>query len=90
MPAVSNARQASRKRRGTAQTRLVAIGLAAIALLLFVAWWSTSNSSPATGSTNAIGLQVSKNPSDTDIGGLQSAEKGAAGQPVLVWFHADW
>lgn len=26
----------------------------------------------------------------TDMAGLALAEAGQAGQPVLVWFHADW
>ena len=26
----------------------------------------------------------------TDMAGLSLAEAGQAGQPVLVWFHADW
>jgi len=40
--------------------------------------------------TNAIGSQVSANPSETDIVGIQAAEGGTLNEPALVWFHADW
>ena len=90
MTKIKNARYARHERRTQTPTRLIALGVAAIALLLLVVWWSTANSDLGASTTNAIGLQVSNNPSETDIAGLQSAEKAATGQPVLVWFHADW
>ena len=83
--------QGNRQRRGkSSRGLLLAIGTVAIALLLLAVWWSAGNSEVATGTSNALGSQVSANPSDTDIAGLQAAEKGTAGQAVLVWFHADW
>ena len=90
MPKPQYARRANRQQRRQAQTPLIAFGVVAMAIFALVIWWSAAAGDPAAGTTNAIGSQVSANPSDTDIPGLQAAERGAAGKPVLVWFHADW
>ena len=90
MPKPQNTRRAKQQKRRQAQTPLLALGVIAMALFALVNWWSAASGDPAAGTTNAIGSQVSANPSDTDIPGLQAAERGAAGKPVLVWFHADW
>lgn len=89
---MSNEKRARRARqmRPAASRRLIVLGVVAMAALAIVVWWSTTGSDTAVGDTTAIGSQVSANALGTDIAGLQAAEQGTAGQPVLVWFHADW
>jgi hypothetical protein len=64
---------------------LVVVGFGAVS-----AWHGGSAAALNDGATNAIGSQVSANPSETDLVGIQAAEQGTLNEPALVWFHADW
>jgi hypothetical protein len=73
------------------------LGMAAFGLILLVVvgilaavWRTGANGNVATGATNAIGSQVNQHPTENDVAGLQAAERGTVGKPVLVWFHSDW
>ncbi|MBI5878765.1 MAG: hypothetical protein HZB53_14030 [Chloroflexi bacterium] len=90
MSNVKRTRRAVVTSPAASRRRLIVLGTVAMAAVAIVVWWSTARSDTAAGFTSAIGSQVSANPLGTDIPGLQAAEQGTAGQPVLVWFHADW
>lgn len=69
------------------------LAIVAFALILFGAVSASHANNSVTlseSATNAIGSQVSANPSETDIVGIQAAEAGTLNEPALVWFHADW
>lgn len=69
---------------------------AIVGILLMIAVWALRGRlnlaalSSSDNATNPIGVEVSGNPTDTDILSLQAVESGQLNQPALVWFHADW
>ncbi len=77
------------RHRGNLVFAILAIAFIAT-LFLVLSRHSAGNLSGNSAAINAIGLQHSNNPTDTDIPSLLAAEKGALNEPVLVWFHADW
>jgi thiol:disulfide interchange protein len=95
-------RRLERRRRPQSKNRVQVILLGIVALIaagmIAALWQTTQAGSIPTGKTNLIEQQgnqpgagsVNDALSENDVAGLQSAEKGVAGRPVLVWFHADW
>ena len=90
MPVHNHARHADQQRRSQTQRRIVALSGIALAVVVLLMGWSAANSDYGANTSGAISPQSGANPADTDIAGLQAAEKGTAGEPALVWFHADW
>ena len=80
------------KHRGDILTALILVPLIALAVWASSGHLRLSSNANAidTTASNPIGIQQSANPADTDIASLQDAERGALGQPALIWFHADW
>jgi len=68
--------------------RLIALGLLVISLLALVAGWSAAGHDAAAAAV--LPPTRGSDASENDIAGVQAAESGTAGEPVLVWFHADW
>ncbi len=84
--------EAQRRAQSRRRIRMVGIGVALLVVvgIIMAVWQTGANDNTATGASNAIGSQVSEHPTENDVAGLQAAEKGTVGKPVLVWFHANW
>ncbi len=92
--------EGQRRAQSRRRIRMAGIGVALLVVvgIIMAVWQTGANDNTATGATNAIGSQVSRldpasrdeHPTENDVAGLQAAERGTVGKPVLVWFHADW
>jgi hypothetical protein len=84
--------EGQRRAQSRRRIRMVGIGVALLVVvgIIMAVWQTGANENTATGATNAIGSQLSEHPTENDVAGLQAAESGTVGKPVLVWFHADW